>query len=239
MATILDPSSPTELATRAAEIPPSPAAQPGPKHGATVEFVYGKLREDILRRELGPGFRLIEGEITQRFGVSRGPVREALRRLAGEGLIEHVPNRGGTVSRHSPTELRELFLIRIELEALAARLAARSDDSIALAAFRQAVLPIFDDSRRQVSEYLLENTAFHHAVIKLAGNKALQDLVGRLQLTLIMSQVRDSLTQDVIATSMREHRTIANAILERAPDAAAAAMRAHLERAAALALSCR
>jgi len=216
---------------------PDLATQPPPKHGATVGFVYGKLREAILRRELGPGSRLVESELTSRFGVSRGPVREALRRLAGEGLIEHVPNRGGRVSKHSGADRRELFRIRIELEALAARRAARNDDPIAQAAFSQAVLRTFDDSPRHVAEYVAESAAFHEAVMTLAGNKALQELLGRLRLTLVMARAREWLSPDAILTSLREHRAIANAITEHDPDAAAAAMRAHIARAAALALS--
>ena len=95
---------------------PPPAPQTAPPHGATVKYVYDHLREDILQRRLGPGSRLIENDLTQRFDVSRGPIREALRRLAAEGLIEHVPNRGGMVRRLSRTEMREFFEIRIELE---------------------------------------------------------------------------------------------------------------------------
>ena len=63
-----------------------------PAHGATVTFIVERLRDDILARRLPPGTRLVEIDLTARFAVSRGPVREALRRLAAEGLIEHVPH---------------------------------------------------------------------------------------------------------------------------------------------------
>src|SRR5271157_4397430 len=103
------------------------AARDPPAHGATVAHIVERLREDILAGRLSPGSRLVECDLTARFAVSRGPVREALRRLAADGLIEHWPHRGAVVRRLGEREIRELFLIRIELEALAARLAAGAD----------------------------------------------------------------------------------------------------------------
>ena len=98
-----------------------------PAHGATVAFIVERLREDILAGRLPPGSRLIECDLTARFAVSRGPVREALRRLSADGLIEHWPHRGAVVRRLSAREIGELFQIRVEMEALAARLAAAGD----------------------------------------------------------------------------------------------------------------
>src|SRR5208337_5570820 len=108
-----------------------------PAHGATVAFIVERLREDILAGRLAPGSRLVECDLTARFAVSRGPVREALRRLAAEGLIEHWPHRGAVVRRLSGRTIRELFQIRMELEALAARLASRSQDEAARAHFAE------------------------------------------------------------------------------------------------------
>src|ERR1700752_1073167 len=100
------------------------AALVSPEHGATVAFIVERLREDIWAGRLEPGSRLVESDLTARLAVSRGPVREGLRRLSADGLIEHRPHRGAVVRRLTNREIRELFLIRIEMEALAARLAA-------------------------------------------------------------------------------------------------------------------
>lgn len=208
-----------------------------PAHGATVSFIVERLREDILAGRLPPGWRLVEWELTSRFAVSRGPVREALRRLAAEGLIEHLPHRGAWVRRLSAREIRELFQIRVEMESLAARLAAEADDPERRQRFAEAIRPIFEDSPRRWPGYLTENAAFHQAIMALADNLQLSDLAMRLHLPLIMAQVGDILTPNVLEASVREHRAVARAILERDADAAAALMRAHLERAAALALS--
>ena len=208
-----------------------------PAHGATVPFIVARLRDDILARRLPAGARLIEGELTARFSVSRGPVREALRRLSAEGLIEHLPHRGALVRRLSFREIRELFEIRVEVEALAARLAATSGSSDRRQRFITAIEPIYADAPRDACEYLKENGAFHDAVMTLADNLQLRDLAIRLQLPLIMAQVGDVLTQSVLAASVHEHRAIAEAIYQRDGAAASARMREHLERAAALALA--
>ena len=208
-----------------------------PAHGATVAFIVGELREDILAGRLEPGLRLVECDLTARFAVSRGPVREALRRLAAEGLIEHWPHRGAVVRRLGEREIRELFLIRIEMEALAARLGAATEDPGRRARFVAAIQPIYADAARNPCDYLKENAAFHDAVMALADNLQLRELAARLQLPLIMAQVSDVLTPAVLKASVREHRAVAEAILARDPEAASARMRAHLERAAALALA--
>ncbi len=215
------------------------AVRPGglPAHGATVAFIVERLREDILAGRLAPGSRLVECELTARFSVSRGTVREALRRLAAEGLIEHRPHRGALVRRLCEREIQELFQIRVEMESLAARLAAESDDAEARARFAEAIRPIFDDRGRCAPDYLAEIAAFHEATMALAGNLQLRELAMRLHLPPILVQVGDILTPEVLEASVREHRAIARAILARDPTAAAAHMRAHLERAAALALA--
>ena len=213
------------------------AAASEPAHGATVAFIVERLREDILAGRLAPGARLIECDLTARFGVSRGPVREALRRLAAEGLIEHWPNRGALVRRLSVRAIRELFQIRIEMEALAARLAASREDDEARVRFTDAIRPILSDAPRRAPRYLAENAAFHDALMTLSGNLHLRELATRLHLPLIMAQVGDILTPEMLRESVREHRAIAKAVLARDPEAAAAHMRAHLERAAAAALA--
>jgi DNA-binding GntR family transcriptional regulator len=207
-----------------------------PAHGATVAFIVERLREDILAGRLEPGSRLIESELTARFAVSRGPVREGLRRLSADGLIEHRPHRGAVVRRLTEREIREMFLIRIEMEALAARLAAGADDPGRRQRFVAAIEPVYSDAPRNPCDYLKENAAFHDAVMALADNLELSDLAMRLQLPLIMAQVGDVLTAPVLEASVREHRAIAQAILRRDPAAASARMREHLERAAGVAL---
>jgi DNA-binding GntR family transcriptional regulator len=137
----------------------------------------------------------------------------------------------------SPRDIRELFQIRVELESLAARLAAEAADANERARFAEEIQMIFDAAPRRVAVYFDENAAFHEAIMRLADNRQLRELWMRLHLPLIMAQVGDALTGEVLRTSVGEHRAIAEAILAQDAAGAAAAMRAHLERAAAFALA--
>jgi DNA-binding GntR family transcriptional regulator len=88
-----------------------------------VELTVRRLRGEILSGELAPGERIVEEQLTRRFGTSRAPLREALRLLGQQGLVEHLPRRGVRVMRLSPRDIDELFSLRDVLEQFAARCA--------------------------------------------------------------------------------------------------------------------
>lgn len=202
-------------------------------HGRKAISVADYLSAGIMSGRFVPGQRLVEAELTTNLGVSRGPVREAFRRLSAEGLIEIVPNRGAVVRRLSMEEALELFEIRTELEALAARRAAENMlDPQVRSRFDAAIAPIWSIStRHSTTDYLQENQRFHAAIMAASGNSQLVKLHQQLHLSLILAQISSSLSSHVISASLNEHRLIASAI--RARDAAAAdqAIREHLQRA--------
>lgn len=203
------------------------------RHGSKATRVARHLAAAIQSGAFVPGQRLVEAELTTSLGISRSVLREAFRILSAEGSIEIVPNRGALVRRLSRREALDLFQIRMELESLAARLAAANiGHPGARAAFTAATAAINEDRPRTSTwDYLYENAAFHAATFAAAGNRELARLNRQLHLSLIMSQISPLLTPDVIRASMTEHRAIAAAILSGDADTAAAAARAHLARA--------
>lgn len=207
-----------------------------PKRGDTGASVVDQLTRSIRDGALAPGQRLIEADLTRLLGVSRGPLREAFRRLDAEGLIEIIPNRGAVVRRLSFREALELFEIRAELEAYAARQAAgRIDDPCIRERFAGAIAPIsLPGKRRNIAAYLEENRQFHEAILVAAGNRQLLGLNRQLQLSLILAQIGPALTTDAISRSLAEHQGIAKAILAGKRKTAARAIRAHLARASDL-----
>src|SRR4051794_13948775 len=88
----------------------------GIEQQSLVELATGRLRAEILSGALAPGDRIVEEAIRRRYGISRAPLREALRLLAQQGLVEHLPRRGTRVCTWSPQDIRELFEIRHVLE---------------------------------------------------------------------------------------------------------------------------
>lgn len=202
-------------------------------HGTTVDRVVAQLREGVMNGTLPPGQRLVEADLTRDYRISRGPVREALRRLSAEGLVELVPNRGAVVRRLSYRETIELFEIRLPLECQAARLAtAAIDRNDNRARFNAAITPIWSDApRRYGTAYHEENREFHEAVFAICGNRQLADLCRRLQLPLIMLQLSGVMTPEMYADSVAEHREIARCILAGDGEGAAAVVWQHLRRA--------
>lgn len=204
------------------------------RRGEVGRSVAEHVGEAIRSGRFVPGQRLIEAELTAELGVSRGPVREALRRLSAEGLIELVPHRGALVRRLSRKEALDLFQIRTELEALATRLAAaRMGEACVRKAFETTIAPIWDDTpRHSTSAYIEENRLFHTAIMQASGNCQLVNLNEQKQLSLILSQISSQLTSQAVATSICEHRSVAKAILAGDGRKAEAAIRLHMARAA-------
>jgi DNA-binding GntR family transcriptional regulator len=201
--------------------------------GTTVDRVFLHLKEGILCGRYAPGQRLIEADLTRELEVSRGPLREAFRKLTAEGLVESVPNRGAIVRRLSHRETQELFQIRMALEALSARLAAENiSDPEVRDRFEESIKRIWDNEPRFAAvNYLDENRVFHQAVADASGSERLSALCRQMQLPLIMMQLSGALTPETLALSNQEHRRIAKAILTGNPKDASAEMEAHLDRA--------
>jgi len=143
----------------------------GAAHLPLRDLVTRELRRRILVGELAPGERLVEDRLAELLGVSRNPVREAMRVLATEGFVEVTPRRGAAVARLSADEAEELFDVRTALEGLAARLAARKRSPAAVERLRslleRAKAAVATGDLAGVADL---NTEFHAAVADAAGN---------------------------------------------------------------------
>jgi DNA-binding GntR family transcriptional regulator len=203
------------------------------KHGASVDHVFEIVRQAIISGRFVPGQRLILRDLQEEYGFSRSTFREAFRRLASERLVSLVPNRGVAVERLSRQELIDLFQIRETLEGLAARLAAeRIGDGNNRKIFTDACKQIRADKRPERTAYIEHNHAFHEAIVAVAGNTRLRDLLLQMRIPILMSLWRQVMTPSDIENSLEEHETIIKAILNGEPGKADAAMQRHLHRAA-------
>jgi len=201
--------------------------------GEKVNQLFKSLRDAVFSGIYAPGQRLIEADLTREYSVSRGPLREAFRQMAADGLVDIVPNRGAIVRRLSRKAMTDLFLIRQSLESLAASLAAanmtREDYR---KRFRDAVKTI-NELRKTESpaKFTEENALLHQIIVELADNPQLATLVNQLQLPLVRFQIRSALDQSHRDNSSKEHDKIIKAILAGDRVRAGAAMHQHLKRA--------
>jgi DNA-binding GntR family transcriptional regulator len=186
------------------EDPPLPVF-PEPADGAKVARVQGMIREMILTGEIAPGHPIRERALADRLGVSRTPMREALKLLAGENLVELHPYRGATVSKLTRQETFEVVQVLAGLEGLAAELAtdAMSDAEIAELRALQYELLAFRERRDRLG-YFRANQKFHFAIVHGARNailaehhRALNARVYRLRFLAHQAQQRwDSAVQE-------------------------------------------
>ncbi|MGB3290718.1 MAG: GntR family transcriptional regulator [Burkholderiaceae bacterium] len=201
------------------------------RSGDTVERVAAILKEQILEGSLVPGQRLISRDLIEELGISRGPLREAFRRLAADRLIELIPNRGAVVRRLSRTEIIHLFQIREALEGQAARLAAERIDMEGHRAYFNAIVKRGRPQKNQsaMQPFIEYNREFHQAIVKMSGNPELAELIDRYQLAVFMTLLRQAVApEQIISNSIDQHEEIAAAILAGDPDQAYEAMRRHL-----------
>ncbi|WP_342641384.1 GntR family transcriptional regulator [Rhodoligotrophos ferricapiens] len=204
------------------------------RRGETVDLVVDYLRRGILAGEFAPGQRLISREIIEQIGVSRGPLREAFRRLAAEGLIELTTNRGASVRRFSRDEIAEIFEIREMLEGLAAQLAAKKIDlRDNRRRFEEIWAPQASRKFTSSQEFIEANRLLHRVIMEISGNAQLSKLIDQMALPVVMFQLRRLMSPEDVTKSMQEHIAIAEAILAGDGQRAEDAMRTHLRSSAA------
>ena len=193
--------------------------------------IYRALAEDIIGGALAPGQKLEEKVLAERYGVSRTPIREALRELGARGLIELVPRRGGIVARIGLDELADMLEAECELEALCARLAAQRMTAVEkkqLERIHEASNALV--ARGEESGYLALNQEFHDLVCAGTHSKTIGRIVRTLRDRLAPFRQAQAGVERRLALSHEEHAAIVRAILGADPDAAYEAMRNHNAR---------
>jgi DNA-binding GntR family transcriptional regulator len=160
----------------------SPPRRIGTEHSPLRDKVAGEIRAAIQSGHFKPGDRLVEDRLAEEFGVSRNPVREAIRTLASEGLIEVTARRGAVVASLSPREAEELLEVRATLEGANARLAARRRDPEVLEQLRDILARGSASIEAKRTDELPQlNDAFHAHLARAGCNRVLVDLMKTLR----------------------------------------------------------
>lgn len=187
------------------------------------------IEEEIATGRLLPGVKLDESELAARFGVSRTPIREALRLLVGQGVLENRPHRGSVVAQLTPQRLVEMFEVMAELESMCARLAARRMSDGDLAALRKAHEECRVAARAKDSDaYFYANEGFHFAIYAGSHNVFLAEQAIALQRKLRPYRRLQLRVRDRIGRSFEEHQAIIDALVAGDAGRAAEAVRHHV-----------
>ena len=195
------------------------------------EEIANNLRELIMAGELQKGDKIKEDELCSSMGISKTPLREALRVLSVEGLIRLVPNRGSFVSTPTFEEIREMFGVMSLLEGVCAREAAEKMGEKDLAILEKLHKKLEENYQRKAQrEYIRINNQFHSFVQELAGNRTLNQIVNGLRKKILLYRYQSLNLPERFAQSIQEHRDLLEAFRKKDPKKAETLMRRHLKK---------
>jgi DNA-binding GntR family transcriptional regulator len=192
--------------------------------------IYDYLRGEILTGRVLPGERLDLGELVERLKVSKMPVKEAIGRLATEGLLDVQAQRGTFVSRVDPRDLAETFAVRRALEMLAGELAAEHVTKADLEKLRGLIAAM--EKSTDVARHLELNFEFHGLIVALSGNRKLAETYHRLRVPIQVAAIhyRSENWMERIAQEQKEHRAIVRALEQKDAEATSRAIGEHIKR---------
>jgi len=207
-----------------------------PRKPAQSERVYVELRELLIRGDMPLGARLVEQQLAERFATSRTPIREALKRLEGDGHLARDDGGGLRPRLPSVRSMRELYDVRVVLEDLVVRGAATAGDRGLLEALQQDWRALAAGSRGagEGASFVSRDEDFHLRVAQACGNQVATGMLADLNERIRVLRVHDFTREDRIEATIAEHLEIVDAVLDGDPDAAASYMRSHVQRSAAV-----
>lgn len=205
----------------------------GARHAPLNKLVADSIRSRILAGDFPPGERLAEERLSEELGVSRMPVREALRALASEGIVTLEPRRGATVTAYTDAQVQELVEVRATLEGLNARLAARRHDPKQIAELKRIVESSSKITEKsELADIQRHNESFHAAVEHIAANSVLMGIVRSLRDRTALIFAKQSRAR--VRQNWEEHAGIMRAIIAGDGDLAGLLASRHVHNAAQL-----
>lgn len=194
--------------------------------------IYQALRHAVLTGELQPGERLIERKLAKKLGVSRTPVREAIRKLELEGLVRHIPNKGVVVKRMSPRDVWDVYNIRSVLEGLAARLASKSINPTEVQRLeelmREMEQVVEDGGDLECLNTL--HIAFNDVICEAGRNRKLHEMISNLVDYIVGFTKVGYTVPGRVNEATKEHRELLEAIKKQDGDTAERIARKHIDR---------
>lgn len=192
--------------------------------------LLGKLQKDILTGKLKPGQKLTEQELCKRYGVSRTPVREALRQLETDGLVENILNRGAFVIGMTEQDYKDMFELRKAYEVQAVKWAIERITEEEMERLEETFeFMEFYTLRNDVDKMLTINSGFHQVIYEASHNRMLKKLLSSYQNYLKYKGLESAYDDDYLSTVLEEHRAIFKAFKDKDIKAGAQAMERHIQ----------
>ncbi|MBE3588443.1 MAG: GntR family transcriptional regulator [Thermoanaerobacteraceae bacterium] len=195
------------------------------------EMVFESLREAIIQGRLKPGERLMEVQLAEEMGVSRTPVREAIRKLELEGFVVMVPRKGAYVAGISVKDIVDVFEVRAAMEGLAAGLAAERITEEELDELERALLKTTEVSGKSIDALVESDTEFHEIIYRASRNERLVQIISNLSDQIQRFRTTSLSQPGRTRLALEEHKHIVEAISDRNVELAQTLAREHIENA--------
>ena len=193
------------------------------------DVVFNTLRDGILRGELEPGERLMEVHLARKLGVSRTPIREAIRKLELEGLVQMIPRKGAVVASITEEDLRDVLEVRKVLECLAVELACQKRTEQDMVELKDALEGFRREMHsRNPSKIAVRDVAFHDVIYRITDNRRLIQILNNLREQMYRYRLEYIKDEKKRMTLVSEHMDIVSAIENRNAEAAKAAITLHI-----------
>lgn len=193
------------------------------------DVVFQTLRQAILRGRLQPGERLMEIHLAQKLGVSRTPVREAIRMLELEGLVSMVPRRGAIVAEITISDLEDVLEVREALEELAVKKACQNMNEEQMEKLKQAAKRFSDCLEEDLLASAQADVDFHEIICEATKNKRLVQILNNIREQIYRYRLENLKDRSTHANLVEEHTAICCALEERSEEKASEAVRIHIE----------
>jgi DNA-binding GntR family transcriptional regulator len=200
------------------------------KNKSLLEQAYYSLRQFIIDGEMKPGEKLIESKLAEKIGISRTPIREALRRLELEGLVTYIPLQGAQVTRFDKKSIIDLYRCRATLEGLAASEAALNINKEQLSVIEESIMLAEQFHKKgDLQKTVEKNSLFHEIILLATNNNTLIQLMGQIKIQILRFRTITSI-YGFRPTFMQEHKEIYESLKDKAHIEAGDLMKLHVER---------
>ncbi len=181
-----------------------------------TSIIFEKIREDILNDVYKNGDKIVEAKLADELGVSRTPVREALKQLELDGLVENIPNRGVVVKGISEQDIDDIYTIRIAIEGIAAKWAVVRMSDEDLNSLKEIYeLMEFYTYRKDTDKTFELNSKFHETIYKATNSRYLEHVLNSFQLFIKSTRNKSLKTEGRLEEALEEHKEIVDAFIAR------------------------
>ncbi len=194
-----------------------------------TSIIFEKIREDIVNGEYDPGEKIVEAKLADDLGVSRTPVREALKQLELDGLVENIPNRGVIVKGVSMQDVEDIYTIREAIEGVAAKWSVERMTEEELQTLKEIFeLMEFYTFKKDVDKIFELNTRFHETIYMATKSRFLEHVLRDFQLFIKSTRYESLKSEGRMEHTLEEHRAILDAFTERNTDEAVKRILKHI-----------